>query len=81
MIFNFYFFENPVYIPFISGILLLIGDIVFKLDPKIRSLLNKTTIEKQLFNIKLTLISLIVIFLLEIFIIELDNVYLLHSNS
>ena len=58
-------------------IMLFISEIIFKLDPKICSLINKSTIEKELLSTRLGLLALITISFLGICLYEFDIFYLI----
>ncbi len=70
---------NIIDFSFVSSLGLSLGNIITKFDPKIYSLINKTIIEKRLFNTKLTLLSLIIIFSIQTLLIDLN--YLFNLNS
>ena len=75
-----YFQEHYLYISFLLTLCIILGDLFIKLDPKIRNLINKTTIEKELFNTKITIQVLLGLFVLQTVWIELDNSYLVLTN-
>ena len=60
-----YFQEHYLYISFLLTLCIILGDIFIKFDPKIRNLINKTTIEKELFNTKITIQVLLGLFVLQ----------------
>lgn len=72
--------ETILSIIFLAAIFLIANNIYLKLDPQFTNLINKTSFEKQLMSLRLTLIALILVFLIELAIIELNNYYLLFEG-
>lgn len=76
--FNFFFNYHFLDIIFITNLLLIISTILIKLDPKLSNLINKITVEKRLYNLKLTLLTLILLFLSQIYHLNI-NLYLINT--
>ena len=71
--------SNNNFLFIIESLLFLIsGNILFKLDPKLSSLLNKTAIEKYIYNTQISILSLLI---LMVFItVDLSNTITIGYN-
>lgn len=64
----------------ISGILLILGDIISKFDPKLTGLVNKTIIEREFFSTNTTIVVALYVFIVNILIIESDSNFCLFGE-
>ena len=74
---NLYLNISKIDIIFISTLLIVISNILTKLDPKLSNLINKITFEKKIYNLNLNLITLTLLYILQlILIIEFQSTYI-----
>ena len=76
---NTFLFNFGIGVVFIGSIFLVCSDILIKIDPELTNLLNKTVVEKELFNAKLTIFTFNIIFLVEIIMLEFDSIFYVSS--